>query len=117
MLTLDPALLDRIFHFVCEQRVGPSRAIPRDKLMALFGLDAKNPDVDRAFRDWYRVTGILSCERGLYAPRNEADVKLFEAYLWPHMSPDRLRDRIENVYRAFPKCRPERGEQLELRLL
>ena len=114
MITLDSALLDRIFHFVCEQRIGPSRAIPRDKLMALFGLDWKEPDVDRAFRDWYRVTGILSCERGLYAPRNEADIKLCEAYLWPHMSPDRLRERMECIYRAWPKYAPVRGTQLEI---
>lgn len=116
MITLDPALLDRIFFFIRQQRVGPSHAISRDMVMAMFGLDAKNPAVDRAFRAWYSAAGIASCEHGLYAPRNSEDVDICRAYLWPHMSPDRLRDRIEAVYRAFPKCRPERGEQLELRL-
>jgi hypothetical protein len=109
-------LLDRIFHFLKTQRLGPSRAIPRDKLMALFGIDSKNPTIDRAFREWYSTAGIPSCEHGLYAPRNEADVEACRLYLWPKTSPDRIRDRIERVYRAFPSCRPERGEQLELRL-
>jgi hypothetical protein len=107
-------ILSRVFQYVSEQRVGPSRAIPRDKLMALFGIDAESPTTDRAFRDWYRFAGIPSCEQRLYAPRNGADVKLCEQYLWCHMSPDRLRERIECIYKAFPKCRPAEGEQLGL---
>jgi hypothetical protein len=109
-------LLDRIFHFLKTQRLGPSRAIPRDKLMALFGIDHQNPTIDRAFRMWYSEIGIPSCEHGLYAPRNEADVEACRLYLWPKMGPDRIRARVERIYLAFPNCRPERGEQLSLEI-
>jgi hypothetical protein len=102
-------------HYLEVHHVGPSRAIPRTQLEAIFGLDPEDEVMDRAFRHMYSVVlGIPVCEHGLYVPRNLQDVEQCRLYLWPKMSPDRHRARMERVYAAFPKCRPEQGTQLEL---
>lgn len=115
---MTPALEAMILADLRARHLGPSRAIPRHKVMALFGIDSHNPTIDRAFRKWYSEIGIACCEHGLYAPRNFEDTEVCRKYLWAMMSPvyplhpDRVRARMERIYRAFPKCRPAQGEQL-----
>lgn len=111
---MTPSLSTLILAYLHDHNLGPSRAIPRDRLMGHFGMDPRDVTADRAFREWYSGAGIAVCERGLFIPRNPEDVEDCRCYLWAHMSPDRLRARIERIYKAWPRCRPETGEQLEL---
>lgn len=104
----------RILGYLKANCFGPSRATPRVDIMAHFALDFEDENVDRDFRAWYSQAGIACCERGIFIPRSPEDVADCRLHLWPKMSPDRVRARMERIYAAFPKCRPETGKQLEL---
>ena len=113
---MTPKLESMILLELRERHLGPGRAIPRDQLMSLFGIDPKDVTQDRRFREWYSDFGIPVCEHGLYIPRGPADVDACARYLWPKMDPKRHGARMQRIYLRFPHCSPERGEQLELRI-
>jgi len=111
---MTPDLATRILKHLKDNHLGPSRAIPRDKLMGHFGMDPKDVTADREFRLWYSEMGIPTCNEGLYWPRGKEDRDAFEKYAWPHMNPRAFRERMAAFDRMFEHCRADQGEQLRL---
>jgi hypothetical protein len=96
---------------------GPSRAIPREKLAAHFGISLETETQDRDFRLWYSAKGIPTCNSGLYWPRGKQDREDFARFLWAHVNPKAHALRMAAFDARFPNCVPEKppeGVQGEL---
>ena len=101
----DPALIPERIMAIMALHVGRVRAITRDRLRA--ELRVWNIDLDdRELRRIYAKLPLCSGDEGLWIAATSEEVEEFRFYLLAKIPAEKARERVERVYRAYPRLAP-----------